>query len=106
MYKCKFLEAGQLPQEHLPFLQNLLIFFITKYLKQVDDDLSIWVDKCSTCGLYNWRYKDLTIPRAQKVMTLLPALEKCSINFYHGVTFNSSSPYETQDKEIYHMMMS
>ena len=41
MYKYKFLQAGQLPREHLSFLQNLLNFFITKYLKQVDDDLSI-----------------------------------------------------------------
>ena len=71
MHKCKFLEAGQLPQEHLSFLQNLLNFFITKYLKQVSN-----------------------------------ILKKCSINFYHVVAFNSSSPYETQDKEIYHMMMS
>ena len=41
MYKYKFLQAGQLQQEHLSFLQNLLNFFIAKYLKQVDDDLSI-----------------------------------------------------------------
>ena len=41
MYKYMFLKAGQLPQEHLSFLQNLLNFFTTKYLKVVDDDLSI-----------------------------------------------------------------
>ena len=34
MYKYKSLQAGQLPQEHLPFLQNLLNYIITKYLKQ------------------------------------------------------------------------
>ena len=89
MYKYKFLQAGQLPREHLSFLQNLLNFFITKYLKQVDDDLSIWVDKRSSCGLYNWRYKDLSVSRDQKVMMLLPPMEKCTINFYHGVAFTA-----------------
>ena len=50
MHKYKSLQAGQLPQEHLPFLQNLLI--ITKYLKQeVDDNLSACVDERSPCGL-------------------------------------------------------
>ena len=69
MYKYKSLQAGQLPQEHLSFLQNLLNFIITKYLKQeVDDDLSICVDERSPCGLYNWRYKDLSMSRDQKVM--------------------------------------
>ena len=50
MHKYKSLQAGQLPQEHLSFLQNLLI--ITKYLKQeVDDNLSPCVDERSPCGL-------------------------------------------------------
>ena len=50
MYIYKSLQEVQLPQEDLSFLQN---FIITKYLKQeVDDDLSICVDKCSPCGLY------------------------------------------------------
>ena len=50
MHKYKSLQAGQLPQEHLSFLQNLLI--ITKYLKQeVDDNLSACVDEHSPCGL-------------------------------------------------------
>ena len=45
-------EAGQLPQEPLPFMQNMLDFIITKYLKQeVDDDLSFCTDKRSPCGL-------------------------------------------------------
>ena len=49
MYKHKFLQVVQLPQEHLSFLQNLLNYFITKYLKrEVDDHLSIWVDKRSS----------------------------------------------------------
>ena len=89
MYKYKFLQAGQLPREHLSFLQNLLIFFITKYLKQVDGDLSILVDKCSFCGIYNWGYKDLSMSRDQKIMVLLSPIEKCPINFYHGVAFTA-----------------
>ena len=51
MYKYKSLRAGQLPQEHLLFLENLLDFIITKYLQQgVDDDLSVCVDERSPCG--------------------------------------------------------
>ena len=64
MYKYKSLQASQLPQEHLSFLQNLLNFIITKYLKQeVDHDLSISKDERSPCGHYNWRYKDLSMTR-------------------------------------------
>ena len=45
-------KAGRLPQEHLSFLQNLLNFIITKYLKQeVDDDLSVCMDERSACGI-------------------------------------------------------
>ena len=52
MCKCKSKAAGQLPQEHLSFLQNLLNFIITKYLKQeVNDDLSVCVDERSPCVL-------------------------------------------------------
>ena len=52
MCKYKSLEAGQLPQEHLSFLQNLLNFIITKYLKkEVDDDLNVCMDERSPCGL-------------------------------------------------------
>ena len=52
MCKCKGLQVGQLSQEHLSSLQNLLKFIITKYLKQdVDDDLSICIDKRSPCSL-------------------------------------------------------
>ena len=50
MYKYKFLQADQLPQEHLSFLQNLLNFFISKYFKQVDDNLSVCMDERSPCG--------------------------------------------------------
>ena len=49
MYKWKSLQEVQLPQEHLSFLQNVII---TKYLKQeVDDDLSVCLDERSSCGL-------------------------------------------------------
>ena len=52
MYKYNSLQIGQLPQQHLSFLLNLLNFIISKYLKQeVDDDLSLCVDEGSTCGL-------------------------------------------------------
>ena len=52
MYKYKSLQASQQPREHLSFLQNLLNFIITRYLKQeVDDDLSVYVDAGSLCGL-------------------------------------------------------
>ena len=68
MYKCKSLQEFQLPRAHLPFLQ---IFIITKYLKQVDDDLSVCMDERSPLWpLYNWRCKDLSLLRDQKVMTL------------------------------------
>ena len=64
MYKYKSLQEVQLPREHLSFLQN---FIITKYLKQeVDDNLSVCVDECTLCPLYNWRYKDLSVSRDQK----------------------------------------
>ena len=52
MDKYKSMQAGRLPREHLSFLQNLLNFIITKYLKQeVTGDLSICVNKRSPCGL-------------------------------------------------------
>ena len=49
MHKYKSLQAGQLPQEHLSFLQNLLNFIITKYLKKEVDDVCM-VER-SPCGL-------------------------------------------------------
>ena len=84
MCNCKALQEIQLLREHLSFLQN---FIITKYLKQKIDNLSIFVDEHSSCGLSNWRDKDLLKSCDQKVMTLLPPIEKCPIVFYHRVAF-------------------
>ena len=39
--------------------------------------------------LYNWKYKDLSMSRDQKVMTLLPQMEKCPMVFYQGVVFTA-----------------
>ena len=51
-YNYKSLKAGQLPRDNLSFLQNLLNFIITKYLKkEFDDDLSVSVDERSPYGL-------------------------------------------------------
>ena len=51
-YKYKKMQAGQLPQEHLYFMQGLLNFIITKYIKQeVDDNLTVCKDEHSPCGL-------------------------------------------------------
>ena len=53
MYKYNSLKAGQLPRDHLSFLQNLLNFIITKYLKkEFNDDLSVGMDERSPCGLF------------------------------------------------------
>ena len=52
MYKYKSLQAGQQSREHLLFLQYLLNFLITKYLKQEPDgDLIVCMDKRRPCGL-------------------------------------------------------
>ena len=85
-------------------------FYHKIFEHEVDGELSIWVDKCSSCGLYNWRYKDLSMSHDQKAMALLFPMEKCLISFYHRVAFiaqfDDSSPSVTRDKEICHMIMS
>ena len=97
------LETGQLPREHLSFLQNLLNFIITKCLKlEVDDDLSICLNERSPCGLSitgdikiciypQWRSALWT---SIKELFLMPK-------------FDNSSPSVTRDKEICqsHMIM-
>ena len=47
------------------------IFVITKYLTQeVNDNLNVCMDERSSCD--------------QKVMTLLPSMKKCPMQFYQG----------------------
>ena len=88
MYKYKSLKAGHFSTRAF-FLQNLVNFIITKYLKkEFSDDLTIGVDERSPLWpLCNWRYKDLSMSHDQKVMALLPPMGKCQINFYHRVAF-------------------
>ena len=83
MYKYNSLRAVQQPREYSCFLQNLLNFIITKYLKQeVNDDLSVCVDESSPCGLSITGDIKIYQCRDEKVMTLLPPMEKCPIDFY------------------------
>ena len=107
MYKCKSLQEFQLPWAHLPFLQN---FIITKYLKQVDDDLSICMNERSPCGLSITGDIDLSLSRDQKVMTLLPPMEKFPIDsitvLFLLLKFDNSSSSVTRDKEICQVIMS
>ena len=88
----------ELPQEHLSFLKN---FIITKYLKQeVDDDLSICMDEHSRCGLSVTRDKKiLSISCDQKVMMLLPPIEKhpSILELLLLIKFDSSSSFATND---------
>ena len=83
MYKCKSLQAGQLPQEHLSFWHNLLNFIIIRYLKQeVDDNPSVCVDEHSPFrSLYNWRYKDLSM--SSKGNDITTPNEEVPYLFYH-----------------------
>ena len=87
------------------FLAKSAGSFYHKILEhEVDGELSLWVDKCSSCGLYNWRYKDLSMSHDQKAVALLFPMEKCLISFYHRVAFiaqfDDSSPSVTRDKEL------
>ena len=82
------------------FLAKSAGSFYNKILEhEVDGELSLCVDKCSSCGLYNWRYKDLSMSHDQKAMALLFPMEKCLISFYHQVAFiaqfDDSSPSVT-----------
>ena len=89
MYKYKNLQVGQVPQKHLSFLQNLLNFIITKCLKQeVDDDLSLCIDKHSPCSLsITGDIKDLPTALDQKGIMSKTPMGKCHIDFYHEVAF-------------------
>ena len=35
------------------------------------------------------RYKNLSMSHDKKVMTLLPSIEKCTMDFYRGVVFTA-----------------
>ena len=113
MYKYKSLKGGQLPWEHLSFLQNLLNFIVTKNLKQeVHDGLSICMNECSPCGLSIIGDKDLLMSHDQKVTMLLTqwrnTLWTSIKELFLLPKFNNSSPFATRDKEICqsHMIMS
>ena len=99
------LQVGQqLPQEHLPFLRNLLNFIITKYLKQeVDDSLSLCMDEHSPCGLSITG--DIKIYQC-KVIKWRSALSTSITELLLLPKFDNSSPSVTQDKEICHVVMS
>ena len=64
-------------------------FYITKYLKKVDDYLSICMDECSPVASLYWRYKDLSKSRDQKVMALLLPMEKCLMDFFQILAFTA-----------------
>ena len=111
MYKYKFLQAGQLPWEHMSFLQNLLNF-ITKYLKhEADGDLNIWVDKlapvASKIGDINIYYQCNMIKRQWRCYPQWRIAPLTSITKLLLLPkFDNSSPSVTQDKEVSHMIMS
>ena len=79
MYKHKSLKGRSTTTKVSVFLQNFLNFIITKYMKQeINDGLSVCQDEYSP-----------VLSRDQKIMTLLPPVIKCPINFYHGVAFTA-----------------
>ena len=93
------------------FLEKSAESFYHKIFEhKVDGELSIWVDKCSSCDLYNWRYKDLSKSHDQKAMALAFPIEKYLISFYHRVAsiakFDNSNASVTRDKEISYMIIS
>ena len=111
MYKYNSLKAGQLPREHLSFWQNLLSFFITKYLKkEFNDDLSVGVDERSSCDLSiigdikiyqchvikRWHYYSQWRSALSTSITELLLLPKS----------DNSSPSVTRNKGICHVIMS
>ena len=89
MYKYKFLQVGQLPLEHLSFLQNPLSFF-----------------KAPVASIIG----DIEIYQCHIKMALLSPVEKCPVTSITELlllpNFDDSSPSVTRDKEICHMIMS
>ena len=91
MYKYKFLQVGQLPLEHLSFLQNRLNFFKAPVASIIGD---IEIYQCHIKR--QWRcypqWRSALSPSITELL-LLP-------------NFDDSSPSVTRDKEICHMIMS
>ena len=85
-------------------------FYHKIFEHEVDGELSIWVDKCSSCALYNCIYKDLSMSHDQKAMALPFSIEKYLISFYQPVAFiakfDNSNASVTRDEEISYMIMS
>ena len=84
MNKDKSLETLQLSQEHLSLLQNLLSQDIWNK-ELIMTQAFAWMNVAPVAFFYNWGCKDLSMSRDQKVMTLLPPMENCPMNFYQGV---------------------
>ena len=103
---------GQLPPDHLFFLQNLN-FIITKYLKEeVECDLSICMDEHSSWGLSKTgdikiinvsrsKGNDVTTPDEE-----VPYQPTSITKLLLLPTFDNSSSSITQDKEICHVIKS
>ena len=101
----KSLQTGHLPREHLSFLQNLLNFIITKYLKKSMTTLAFeWTNIALLWPFYSWIYKGISESRDQKVTMLLLPMEKYPMYFYEGVVFTAqiwqSIPFVTGYKNI------
>ena len=82
-------------------MQNLLNFIITEYSEQFDDDLSIYVEKHSLCGLSITG--DLPMPHDQKVMKFGHPMENCPTSIkqlFLLPKFDNSNFFVTRDKEI------
>ena len=52
--------------------------------QEVDDDLSVCMDERR-----DWRYNSLSMSRDQKVVTLLPKMDKYPMDFYQVVVFTT-----------------
>ena len=86
MYKYKSPQAGQLPQEHLSFLQNLLNFMIKKYLKQDFDTLSISINEHSPWGF--------SVTEDIKIY-------QCHVVKSNGITPNGEVPYRLPSRSCF-----
>ena len=79
--------------------------------QEVDDGLSACIDECSPCGLYIWRYKDLSMSCDQRecYYPQWRIAPWTSINeLFLLPKFDSNNPSVPRDKEIcqYHVIMS